>query len=72
VCGQSSLAAQAIRAGLVDEYQLFIGTAVVGGGNPFFPDGVRVVLELLDQRRFDNGVIYLRYASTTGLTAEEL
>ncbi len=49
------LAAQAIRAGLVDEYQLFVGPAIVGGGNPFFPDDVRVDLELLDERRFGNG-----------------
>jgi dihydrofolate reductase len=55
------LAAQAIRAGLVDEYQLFAGPAIVGGGNPFFPDDVRVDLELLDERRFGNGVVYLRY-----------
>ena len=55
------LAAQAIRAGLVDEYQLFVGPAIVGGGNPFFPNDVRVDLELLDQRRFGNGVVYLRY-----------
>jgi hypothetical protein len=52
---------QAIRAGLVDEYQLFVGPAIVGGGNPFFPDDVRVDLELLDERRFGNGVVYLRY-----------
>ncbi len=50
-----------IRAGLVDEYQLFVGPAIVGGGNPFFPDDVRVDLELLDERRFGNGVVYLRY-----------
>jgi dihydrofolate reductase len=55
------LAAHAIRAGLVDEYQLFVGPAIVGGGNPFFPDGVRVDLELWDERRFSNGVVYLRY-----------
>jgi dihydrofolate reductase len=55
------LAAEAIRAGLVDEYQLFVGPAIVGGGNPFFPDDVRVDLELWDHRRFDNGVVYLRY-----------
>jgi dihydrofolate reductase len=55
------LAAQAIRAGLVDEYQLFVKPAIVGGGNPFFPDDVRVDLELLDERRFGNGVVYLRY-----------
>ncbi len=55
------LAAQAIRAGLVDEYQLFVKPAIVGGGNPFFPDDVRVDLELLDERRFGNGVVHLRY-----------
>jgi dihydrofolate reductase len=55
------LAAHAIRAGLIDEYQLFIGPAIVGGGNPFFPADVRVDLELLDERRFGNGVVYLRY-----------
>jgi dihydrofolate reductase len=55
------LAAQAIRAGLVDAYELFVGPAIVGGGNSFFPDDVRVDLELLDERRFGNGVVYLRY-----------
>lgn len=59
------LAAQAIRAGLVDEYQLFVGPAIVGGGNPFFPAGVRVDLELVDERRFGNGVVHLRYAART-------
>lgn len=56
------LAAQAIRAGLVDEYQLYVSPAVVGGGNRFFPDDVRVDLELLDERRFTSGVVYLRYS----------
>ncbi|ADB31597.1 bifunctional deaminase-reductase domain protein [Kribbella flavida DSM 17836] len=55
------LAAQAIRAGLVDEYQLLLGPAIVGGGHRFFPDDIRVDLELLDQRHFANGVVYLRY-----------
>ena len=55
------LAAQAIRAGLVDEYQPFVGPAVVGGGHRFFPDDVRVDLELLDERRFANSVMWLRY-----------
>ncbi|MEU7002619.1 dihydrofolate reductase family protein [Nonomuraea sp. NPDC046570] len=55
------LAAHAIRAGLVDEYHRFVGPAIVGGGNPFFPDDVRVNLELLDERRFSNGVVSLRY-----------
>lgn len=59
------LAAHAIRAGLVDEYHLFISPIIVGGGNPFLPDGVRLKLELLDERRFGNGVIHLRYHTAT-------
>jgi dihydrofolate reductase len=60
------LAAQAIRAGLVDEFHPIIGPAIVGGGNRFFPDDVRVDLELLDERRFNNGVVYLRYGVRNG------
>jgi dihydrofolate reductase len=56
-----TLAAQAIAAGLVDEYHLFITTSVVGGGTRFFPDGVRLDLERVDQRAFGNGLIYARY-----------
>ncbi len=56
-----TLAAQAIRAGLVDEYHLFVTTSVVGGGKRFFPDGVRLDLELVEQRAFDTGLIYARY-----------
>jgi dihydrofolate reductase len=56
-----TLASHAIRAGLVDEFQLIVAPTVVGGGNAFFPDDVRVDLELLDQRSFSNGVVYLRY-----------
>jgi dihydrofolate reductase len=56
-----NLAAQAIAAGLVDEYHLFITTSVVGGGKRFFPDGVRLDLELLEERAFDSGLIYARY-----------
>ena len=48
------LAAQAIRAGLVDEFQMIVCPAVVGGGKRFFPDGVRLDLELLEERRFDS------------------
>ena len=55
------LAAQAIRAGLVDECQLFLSPVVVGGGTPALPDGVRWNLKLVDERRFGNGVVYLRY-----------
>jgi dihydrofolate reductase len=56
-----NLAAQAIRAGLVDEYHLFVTTSVVGGGKRFFPDGVRLDLELVEQRAFGSGLLYARY-----------
>jgi len=59
------LAAQAIKSGLVDEYQLFIVPTVVGGGKRSLPDNVRVKLELLDERRFGSGVVYLRYRTRT-------
>ena len=56
-----NLAAQAIAAGLVDEYHLFITTSVVGGGKRFFPAGVRLDLELVEERSFGSGLIYARY-----------
>jgi dihydrofolate reductase len=59
--GGPGLAGAAIAAGLVDEFQLLIAPVVVGGGNRSLPDGVRVGLELLDQRHFGNGVVYLHY-----------
>ena len=59
--GGPELAGEAIRAGLVDEYQLFLAPVLVGGGKRALPDGVRVDLELLDERRFASGFIYLRY-----------
>jgi dihydrofolate reductase len=59
--GGADLAAQAIRAGLVDECQLFLTPIVVGGGKRSLPSDVRVELELLEERRFGNGVVYLRY-----------
>jgi dihydrofolate reductase len=59
--GGSHLAAQAIKARLVDEYHLFLTPIVVGGGLPSLPDDVRMELELRDERRFGNGVVYLYY-----------
>jgi dihydrofolate reductase len=56
------LAAHALRAGLVDEIQMIVCPVVVGGGKRFFPDGVRLDLELVEERRFGNGVVVLRYA----------
>jgi dihydrofolate reductase len=60
--GGAELAAQAIAAGLVDECHLFLGPIVVGGGKRALPDNVRVEFELLDERRFQSGVVYLHYA----------
>ncbi len=59
--GGPELAASAIRAGLVDECHLFVIPVLVGGGKPALPDGVRLELELLEERRFENGTVYLRY-----------
>ena len=59
--GGPELAAQALKAGLVDELHLFLTPIIVGGGNQALPDHVRVKLELLDERRFASGVVYLRY-----------
>jgi dihydrofolate reductase len=59
--GGPELAAQAIKAELVDEYHLFVHPVVVGGGKPSLPKDVRVDLELLDERRFGNGVVHLHY-----------
>jgi dihydrofolate reductase len=55
------LAAQAILAGLVDEFDVFVAPVVLGGGKPWLPKDVRLDLDLLDQRRFDNGAVFLRY-----------
>ena len=63
--GGPGLAAQALRAGLVDECQLFVTPIVVGGGTQALPDGVRLQLELLDERRFGNGVVHLHYRTGT-------
>ncbi len=58
-----NLAAQAIRAGLVDEYQLLVIPVMLGGGKRILPGNVGVKLDLLDERRFGNGWVYLRYCT---------
>ena len=60
--GGAGIAAEAFRHGLVDECVLLLCPVLVGGGKPALPRGVRLNLELLDQRRFANGVIYVRHA----------
>jgi dihydrofolate reductase len=59
--GGPDLAGQAMRAGLVDELHLFVTPVVVGGGTRALPNGVRMQLELLDERRFGSGVVHLHY-----------
>ena len=59
--GGPDLAAQAIKAGLVDEYHVFVVPYVAGGGTRFLPDTVRLELELLAERRFGNGMVHLHY-----------
>jgi dihydrofolate reductase len=59
--GGPDLAAQAIKAGLVDEWHLFVSPVVVGAGTNAFPSDVRVKLELVDERRFGNGTVFLHY-----------
>jgi dihydrofolate reductase len=63
--GGPNLAAHAFRLGLVDECRVFVAPAVVGAGRRALPDGVRLDLELLDERRFDGGMVYLSYRSTS-------
>jgi dihydrofolate reductase len=65
VVGGAELAAQAFRAGLVDECHLFVAPVVVGGGKRSLPDDVRLDLELLDERRFEGGMVYLCYRTKT-------
>jgi dihydrofolate reductase len=59
--GGANLAAHAFDAGLVDECHLFVGSVVVGRGKAAFASDARTKLELVEQRRFENGVLYLRY-----------
>ena len=56
------LASQAIRAGLVDEFQIILYPVIVGSGKRFFPDAVRLDLDLVEERRFRNGAVFVRYA----------
>jgi dihydrofolate reductase len=59
--GGPHIALEAIKAGLVDEYHQFIAPAIIGSGYRWLPDNVRIDLKLVDQKRFPNGFIYLRY-----------
>ena len=63
--GGPHLAAHALEAGLVDECHLFVRPILVGGGKPALPSDTRTELELLDDRRLGDGVVYLRYRIPT-------
>jgi dihydrofolate reductase len=56
-----TLAAHAMRAGLVDEFQLYVAPVIVGGGKPALPGDVHIALELVEERRFDSGMVFLHY-----------
>jgi dihydrofolate reductase len=60
-----AIAASALRAGLVDEISQYLCPVIVGGGTAFLPADVRLDLELLEQRRFASGVVYVRYGVRT-------
>ena len=64
--GGPELAAHAFLAGLIDECHLFLIPILVGGGKSALPDNVRLELELLDERRFRNGTVFLRYRTRQG------
>jgi dihydrofolate reductase len=61
IVGGPNLAAQAFKAGLVDECQLYVWPIVLGGSKPALQADTRAEFELLDERRFNNGVVHLRY-----------
>jgi dihydrofolate reductase len=65
VVGGPELAAQAFKAGLVDELHLFVVPIMVGGGKRSLPNDVRLKLELIDERRFSSGMVYLHYRTRT-------
>jgi dihydrofolate reductase len=66
-----TLAAHAIRTGLVDEYRLLVVPTMLGGGTRVLPSNVRIRLDLLDERRFANGMVYLRYHAPAAAPGSE-
>lgn len=69
--GGPHLAAEAIRAGLVDEFHQIIAPVIIGGGNRWLPDDIEVKLELTDVRRFDNGFVHLQYRTARASETSE-
>ena len=69
--GGPELAGHALLAGLVDELHLFVTPVIVGGGQRALADDLHLALELLDERRFDSGVVHLHYRVTDGVSGSE-
>ena len=67
--GDPELAAHAFRSGLIDECHFFLIPILMGGGKSALPDNVRLELELLAERRFPDGRVYLRYGTRQGSAA---
>jgi dihydrofolate reductase len=63
--GGAALAAEAVKAGLVDKCHLVLAPVLVGGGKHGFPDGVGLELQLLQERRFASGMVFLRYRAVS-------
>jgi dihydrofolate reductase len=60
--GGATLAAAAVRLGLVDDFHIFIAPVLLGGGTPYLPDhGRKLALELVETRTFSSRVVYLHY-----------
>lgn len=59
--GGPQLAAEAIKAGIIDEYHHIIVPVMIGGGTSWLPQGVNASLKLVDVRRFENGFVHLQY-----------
>lgn len=66
--GGPELAAHAFRDGLIDEIHLYVAPIILGGGKPFFPEDIQLDLELLQELRFGNGTVFLRYRTRPGRT----
>lgn len=59
--GGPHLAADAIKAGIVDEYHQIIAPVIIGSGNYWLPRDVSIALKLVDVRKFENGFVHLQY-----------
>jgi dihydrofolate reductase len=68
--GGAELAGLALEAELVEECHLFLNPVIVGGGKPAFRAGLRRNLKLIETRRFDTGVVYVRYRLPGGIQPE--